>query len=149
MPRVGITRQGCQPVVEIFQDAQRGPVAPLHTTIADNARTYDADSDVFVLFDFFGCNTDVEGDVMIRVWNATGLGLKTMMFRIWIHTSFLHPGEYWQDLSSLNLDASDSGSIIQDTAYPSDFKVRLLFEDALTPSPASNVALSSSPPDAL
>eukprot|EP01122_Echinamoeba_exundans_P006161 TRINITY_DN1684_c0_g1_i1.p1 TRINITY_DN1684_c0_g1~~TRINITY_DN1684_c0_g1_i1.p1 ORF type:complete len:264 (-),score=34.23 TRINITY_DN1684_c0_g1_i1:48-839(-) len=148
VPRFGITKQGCQPLVEIFQDAQRGPAAPLHTTALDQPRTYDADSDAFLHFDFFGVKTDVEGDVMIRVFNSTGLGIRQMMFRIWFHTSFLEEGQYWLDLTAANLDACDSGSIVQDTSFASDVKVRILFEDATTPSPAlERSALSSSPPD--
>lgn len=59
-----------------------------------------------------------------------------MMFRIWFHTSFLEEGQYWLDLAAANLDVRDSGSIVQDTSVASDFKVRILFEDATTPSPA-------------
>lgn len=122
-------------------------MAPLHSTASDQPRTYDSDADTLILFDFFGVKTDVEGDVMLRVYNSTGLGLKQMMFRLWFHTSFLEPEHYWLDLVAANLDASDSGSIMQDTAFSSEFKVRLLFEEPLTPSPISAANLSSSPPE--
>lgn len=133
-------------MVEIFQDAQRGAVAPVHSTALDLPRSFDADSDVFIQFDFFGVKTDVQGDVMIRVYHMSSLGLNQMMFRLWFHTSFLEADQYWLDFAANALDASDSGSIVQDTAFPSDFKIRLLFEEPTTPAPIT-AALSASPPD--